>query len=322
MKNYLMKRIGTSLIVLLGVSVIVFALIHMQPGNPYSTMIDPSVSPEVIEQRLQELGYYDPIPVQYIKWLLRVVTGDLGYSVHYKAPAFGLIAQALKNTLLISVTSFIISSILAIVIGIVSASKSRTWVDYLITILTFIGISVPTFFFGLLLVKWLGYDLAILPSSGMTTLTADYTGMEAVVDVIRHMIMPVIVLSLTQTATLLRYTRSSVMDAIHQDYMRTAQAKGLTRNRAIWTHGLRNSMISIITVICMQIPTLFSGALITETIFVWPGIGTLNYNAILDRDYPLIMGITMLVAVVIVFANLLADVLYVVADPRIRLDKQ
>ena len=155
----------------------------------------------------------------------------------------------------------------------------------------------------------------------METLTASYTGFERVIDIIKHMIMPVIVLSLTQTATLLRYTRSSMLDSLNQDYMRTAQAKGLTRNQAIWTHGLRNSMISIITVLCMQLPSLVSGALITETVFVWPGIGTLNYNAIMNRDYMLIMGITMLIAVVIVIANIIADILYVIADPRIRLSQ-
>ncbi len=321
MGKFLAKRIGVSIIVLLGVSITVFTLIHMQPGNPYLNMIDPNVPPEVVEQKLRELGYYDPIPLQYLKWIGRAICGDFGYSTQYKAPAFSIITSALKNTLLISFVAFILSSIFAIVIGVVTAAKSKTWIDYVVTFLSFIGISIPTFFFGLLLVKWLGYDLAILPSSGMVTLTENYTGFAHIIDVIKHMIMPVMVLSLTQTATLLRYTRSSMVDALGQDYMRTAQAKGLTRNQAVWTHGLRNSMISIITVLCMQLPTLVSGALITETVFVWPGIGTLNYNAIMNRDYMLIMGITMLVAVVIVLTNLMADVLYMAADPRIRLEQ-
>ena len=321
MGKFLLKRFGTSLIVLFGVSVIIFALVHQQPGNPYSSMMDPSVSPEVVEQKLEELGYYDPVPLQYIKWFGRVVTGDFGYSIQYKAPAFDIILEALGNTLLISAVSFILSSIFAIAAGVISAAKSRTWVDYLITFISFVGISVPTFFFGLLLVKWFGYDLGILPASGMETLTSNYTGLERAADIMKHMVMPVIVLSLTQTATLLRYTRSSMIDSLNQEYLRTAQAKGLTRNRAIWTHGLRNSLISIITVLCMQLPVLFSGALITETIFVWPGIGTLNYNVVLNRDYPLIMGITMMIAVIIVLANLLADVLYVAADPRIRIEQ-
>ena len=313
MRKFLMKRLGIALIVLFGVSVTVFTLIHLQPGNPYLNMIDPNVPPEVVEQKLRALGYYDPIPIQYLKWIGRAITGDFGYSTQYNAPAFSIIMESLKNTLLISIVSFILSSTLAIVVGVVTAAKSKTWIDYIVTFTSFIGISVPTFFFGLLIVKWLGYDLAIL--------TASYTGFERVIDIIKHMIMPVIVLSLTQTATLLRYTRSSMLDSLNQDYMRTAQAKGLTRNQAIWTHGLRNSMISIITVLCMQLPSLVSGALITETVFVWPGIGTLNYNAIMNRDYMLIMGITMLIAVVIVIANIIADILYVIADPRIRLSQ-
>lgn len=321
MAKFLLKRIGVALIVLFGVSVTVFTLIHMQPGNPYLNMIDPNLGPEVIEQKLRSLGYYDPIYVQYLKWIGRALTGDFGYSTQYNAPAFSIIVEALKNTILISIVSFVISSVLAIVIGVVTASKSNTWIDYLITFISFIGISIPTFFFALLLVKWFGYDLAILPSSGMETLTASYTGISRLMDIIKHMILPVTVLSLTQTATLIRYTRSSMIDTLNQDYMRTAQAKGLTKNKAIWTHGLRNSMISIITVLCLQLPSLVSGALITETVFVWPGIGTLNYNAIMNRDYMLVMGITMLIAVVIVIANIVADILYVVVDPRIRLEQ-
>lgn len=318
MRKFLLKRLGVALIVLFGVSVIVFTLIHLQPGNPYLNMIDPSMSPDVVEQKLRELGYYDPIYIQYMKWIGRAITGDFGYSTQFNAPVFSIILDALGNTMLISVASFIVSSVLAIVIGIITAEKSGTWVDYLVTVLSFIGISIPTFFFALILIKIFGYDLAILPSSGMETLTESYTGIAYIFDVIKHMILPVTVLSLTQTATLIRYTRSSMLDALSQDYMRTAQAKGLTRKQAIWTHGLRNSLISIVTVLCLQLPTLVSGALITETVFVWPGIGTLNYNAIMNRDYMLIMGITMMIAVVIVIANILADVLYAVVDPRIK----
>lgn len=321
MGKFLLKRIGVAFIVLFGVSITVFTLIHLQPGNPYLNMIDPNVSAEVLEQKLRVLGYYDPIPLQYLKWIGRAIMGDFGYSTQYNAPAFSIIIDALKNTLLISIVSFVISSTLAITVGVITAAKSKTWIDYVVTFISFVGISIPTFFFGLLLVKWLGYDLAILPSSGMENLTANYTGFEHIIDVAKHMVMPVIVLSLTQTATLLRYTRSSMLDSLNQDYMRTAQAKGLTRNQAIWTHGLRNSMISIITVFCMQLPNLVSGALITETVFVWPGIGTLNYNAIMNRDYMLIMGITMLIALVIVLANLVADILYMIADPRIRMEQ-
>lgn len=318
MRKFLLKRLGVALIVLFGVSVIVFTLIHLQPGNPYLNMIDPSMSPDVVEQKLRELGYYDPIYIQYMKWIGRAITGDFGYSTQFNAPVFSIIIDALGNTILISVASFIVSSVLAIAIGIITAEKSGTWVDYLVTVLSFIGISIPTFFFALILIKIFGYDLAILPSSGMETLTESYTGIAYIFDVIKHMILPITVLSLTQTATLIRYTRSSMLDALSQDYMRTAQAKGLTRKQAIWTHGLRNSLISIVTVLCLQLPTLVSGALITETVFVWPGIGTLNYNAIMNRDYMLIMGITMMIAVVIVIANILADVLYAVVDPRIK----
>jgi len=224
----------------------------------------------------------------------------------------------LGNTLLISVISLVISTFIAILIGVLSASKPKSILDYVFTLVSFVGVSVPTFFLGLLLVKWLAFDLGVLPASGMMTLGENYTGIEKFIDMGKHMIMPVIVLSITQAASLLRYTRSSMLEVMSKDYIRTARAKGLSRNKTIWTHGFRNSLISIVTVICMQIPTMFSGALITETVFVWPGIGMLNYEAILNRDYPLIMGITMLLAVIIVLSNLLADLLYAVVDPRIR----
>ncbi len=318
MLKFMLKRIGSAITVLFGVSIIVFTLVHMQPGNPYSTMIDPSVSPKVIEQKLEKLGYYDPIPVKYVKWVGRAITGDFGYSINYKTPVFNIIMSRLGNTLLISVISLVISTFIAILIGVLSASKPKSILDYGFTFVSFVGVSVPTFFLGLLLVKWLAFDLGVLPASGMMTLGENYTGIKKIMDVGKHMIMPVIVLSITQAASLLRYTRSSMLEVMSKDYIRTARAKGLSRNKTIWIHGFRNSLISIVTVICMQIPTMFSGALITETVFVWPGIGMLNYEAILNRDYPLIMGITMLLAVIIVLSNLLADLLYAVVDPRIR----
>jgi peptide/nickel transport system permease protein len=322
MKSFVLRRLGIAAITLLGVSVVVFALIHLQPGNPYSSMMDPSISQEAMEARLTALGYYDPLPIQYFKWLGRVFTGDFGYSTQYKAPVEGLILEALGNTLVISVPAFVISGVLAIVLGVVSAALPYTWIDRVITIFSFIGISVPTFFFGVMLVKWFGYDLGILPASGMISVTSSGTGWDAFTDVLSHMVLPVAVLCLTQVATLLRYTRSAVLDVIGADFMRTARAKGLTYWQAIWRHGLRNSLLPVVTVVTMQLPLLLSGALITETVFVWPGVGTLNYNAILNHDYMLVMGVTMMLAVAILVSNLLADVLYAVVDPRVRLGKE
>lgn len=321
MRDYIFKRIITSIVMLIGVSIIIFTLVQLQPGNPYSTMISPTVSQDTVHKMLKDIGYYDPIWIKYIKWLGRVLHGDFGYSIQYKLPVLTVINSRIWNTFLLSIVSFIISSSIAILLGVIAASKQNSIFDNITTVVSFIGLSIPTFFFGLLLVKWLSFDANLLPTSGMSTLGEDYTGIKAIIDVVRHMIMPVIVLSITQVASLMRYTRSSMIDVLSQEYIRTARAKGLNKKLTIWKHGFRNSLISIVTILCMQLPSLFSGALITETIFIWPGIGRLNYEAVVNRDYPLIMGITMMLAILIVFSNLLADVLYAVIDPRIKINK-
>lgn len=318
MFKYIIKRILTAIGVLFGVSIIIFALIHMQPGNPYSTMMDPSVPPEVVENMLKNLGYYDPIYIQYFKWLGRALHGDLGYSIYYSQPVLSVIGSRIWNTVLLSGVSLVISIFLGVLCGIISAVKKHSIFDYLTTILAFIGISIPSFFFGLLLIKWFAVDLKILPVSGMKTVGSTYTGMKNALDVAKHIVLPATVLALMQTASFMRYTRSSMLDVLNKEYIRTVRAKGLSMRKTVFKHGFKNALIPIITIICLQIPFLFSGALITETIFVWPGIGRLNYDAVLNRDYPLLMGILMIISVVILFSNLLADVLYAVIDPRIR----
>lgn len=299
---------------------VVFAMVHLQPGNPYIQMINPNIPPEQTETMLRNLGYYDPLPVKYIKWAKRAMVGDFGYSIQFKESVLSVINSRIWNTLLLSVVSSIISTAIAIPAGVIAATKRNSAFDYIITIISFIGISIPSFFFGLLLIKALAFDVRIFPISGMKTPGENYMGIKGVMDVAKHMVLPAIVLSFMNIAALMRYTRSSMIEVINKDYMRTAKAKGLKNSKVIWKHGFKNALITIITVLCMQIPYLFSGALLTETIFIWPGIGRLNYDAVLNRDYPLIMGILMIVAIVILISNLLADILYAVVDPRITYD--
>ncbi|MBU3207285.1 ABC transporter permease [Clostridium algidicarnis] len=317
MKKYIYKRLTTTLIVLFGVSIVVFAMVHMQPGNPYIQMINPNIPAEQTEIMLKKLGFYDPLPIKYIKWVRRAVVGDFGYSIQFKEPVLSVINSRIWNTLLLSIVSSIISTAIAIPVGVISATKRNSTFDYLATIISFIGISIPSFFFGLLLIKMLSFDTTIFPISGMRTAGESYTGIKAFVDVAKHMVLPSLVLSFMNIAALMKYTRSSMIEVINKDYMRTAKAKGLKNRTVIWKHGFKNALITIITVLCMQIPYLFSGALLTETIFIWPGIGRLNYDAVLNRDYPLIMGILMIVAIIILLSNLVADVLYSIVDPRI-----
>ncbi|CEN21310.1 ABC transporter permease [Paraclostridium sordellii] len=321
MVKYILKRLFTTLVVLFGISIIIFTLIHLQPGNPYSTMIDPNVSPEVVKEMLSKIGYYDPIHIKYIKWISRALRGDLGYSIYYGKPVIDIISSRMTNTVILASFSLLISIVFGIGIGILSAIKKNTLFDKIATVFSFIGVSIPAFFFGLILIKVFSFDLQLLPVSGMKTLGSDFTGIESFFDLLKHLLLPSIVLAFLQSTAFIRYTRSSMIDVLDKEYIVTARAKGLSKNKAIFKHGLKNALIPIVTIICLQIPFLFSGALLTETVFVWPGIGRLSYEAVLNRDYSLIMGILMILSIIILLSNLLADILYAVIDPRIRYDK-
>ncbi|MBZ9624893.1 ABC transporter permease [Clostridium sp. FP2] len=318
MFKYIIRRLLIAIGVLFGVSIIIFALIHLQPGNPYSTMVDPRVSKEIMQEMLTKVGYYDPLPIKYIKWIARTLQGDLGYSIFYGAPVLDVINSRIWNTVLLSTFSLLLSMLVAIPCGVLSAIKKYSFFDYSCTIISFIGISIPAFFFGLLLIKWFAFDLKLLPVSGMKTIGESYGGLEKTIDILKHMILPGVVLAFLQMASFMKYTRASMLEVLNKEYMKTARGKGLSKNKTIWKHGFKNALIPIVTILCLQVPFLFSGALLTETIFVWPGIGRLNYEALLNRDYPLIMGILMIIAIIILLSNLLADVLYAIIDPRIK----
>ena len=287
-------------------------------GDPYTQRLDPSVSAEVREEMLERLGYYDPVHIKYFKWLSAVAHGDLGYSIKYKKPVADVIGERLPNTIVLGLAALILSTAIAIPAGIISATRRNSIFDYVGTILSFVGISIPAFFFGLLMIKIFSFDLKLFPISGMTTVGENYNGLALVKDIAAHMVLPTIVLALLQTATLMRYTRSSMLEVFDQDYIRTARAKGLSERVVTNKHAFKNALIPVITILSMQIPSLFSGAVLTETIFVWPGIGRLSYTAILDRDYPLIMALLLLTTVIILICNLIADLLYALIDPRIR----
>ena len=320
MLRYLSKRIGVYLIVLIGVTAIIFALMMLMPGDPYAAMlIDPDVSEEYVEMKRAEMGLNDPIPVQYLKWIGRMLQGDLGYTSDGRV-VLDLVTKALGNTLLLTIPTFILSTAIAIGLGIYSAMYAGKTFDRIVTLLTFLEVSIPTFFLALFCVKVFAHDLQILPASGLHTLGIKPGDPRYLGDALKHMIMPVCILALTQIASLLRHTRSAMLEVLHQDYIRTARAKGLTKKQAMLKHGVRNALLPIITVFCMRLPLILSGALFTETVFVWPGIGMLNYTSIASREYYVIISIATMLAVVILAANLLADVLYAVADPRIRLE--
>ena len=319
MLKYLIKRLIISFFVLFGVSISIFYLINKQPGNPYLHMINPGVPPEIVKKKLIELGYYDPFFIKYVKWLQRVIFLDLGYSIKYSEKVTKVIASRLGNTFILMETSLFLSSISGIFLGVVSAIKKNTVIDEIITVLSFAGLSIPTFFVSLLLIKVFSYDLRLFPASGMYDSINGSEGITVFYNLFRHMILPTTVLVIMQSVIFIRYTRSAVIEQMSKEYMMTAMAKGLTFKRAVFGHALKNALLPIITVFFLQLPTIFSGALITETVFVWPGIGRLGYEAISNRDYPLIMGILTVTAIIIILSNLFADIFYMKIDKRIKL---
>lgn len=319
MKKYLIRRILILIPILIGVSVVIFALIEAMPGNPYSDMIDPNVPPDLIEERLEAMGYFDPLPVRYVRWLGRTLQFDLGYSTNYGAPVSAIIANRLPNTILLGGIAVVFSVLIAIPLGVISSTRQYSVLDYIVTIIAFLGLSIPAFFFGILMIRFLSFELGLFPIAG-TGAGADYEGFRMFLHRAHHLVLPVMVLSLLSLASLMRYTRSSMLEVIKQDYIRTAKSKGLREKIVIYKHALKNALIPVVTVLTMMLPSLVSGAVLTETVFSWPGMGTLMIDAIDNDDYPLLMGITMMLAVIIVFANLLADVLYALIDPRIKYD--
>lgn len=319
MKRYLLKRLTASLLLLFLLSIVIFALVNGQPGNPYSDMMSPNTSPELMESRLRQLGYYDPLILRYFKWLWRALRLDLGYSIKYSLPVKLVILRRAGNTLILMLPSLLISSFLGVGLGFLAALWRDSALDHLITVLSFVGVSVPIFFISLLLIRRFSYELSLFPSSGMYDVRHSYRGIRRGLDLLRHLVLPVTALSILQSTVFVRYTRSAMIEIVDREYIRAAMAKGMSFGRALFFHGLRNAMLPIATVFCMQLPALFSGALMTETVFSWPGVGSLAYDAVQNRDYPLIMGILTISAILILFSNLLADILYLRIDRRVEL---
>ncbi len=320
MRNYLLRRLLLMIPVIIGISVIIFVLINLAPGDPFASMIEsnPNMSKADYENLLRSIGYYDPLPVKYVKWAGQMLTGNMGYSISQKQPVAEMIGRRLSNTLALSLPALVLSTLISVPLGVLSATKQYSVWDYILTIVALIGISVPAFFLALLLVKYVAFDLSLFPIQGMETIGANLSGMAALWDMLYHMVLPLTVLTVIQVAGRMRYTRSSMLEVIGQDYIRTARSKGMSERSVIYKHALRNALIPVITVLSISLGSLLSGAILTENVFMWPGMGTLVYQAIANRDYPLVMAGTMVLALTMLFANLFADIMYAMVDPRIR----
>ena len=315
MYKYILKRILIAIPVLIGITIIDYAIMCMA-GSPLAMMQGPRVSEAALEAKKIALGLDQPIYVQYFVWLGQLLHGNLGYSIKSYQPVSEMIASHLGPTLLLMGVSLIVSLVFEVPGGIYRAIHQDEKGHHAVVTISFLGSSIPGFFLSLLLIYVFTVKLGWLPSSGMTTLGA----VSGAGDVAAHMVMPVLVLAFTMAGSNIRYIRSAVLEILQQDYLRTARAKGIGRFRVINKHALRNALVPIVTVIGMEIPTLFGGAVIIEQVFSWPGLGLMTMSAISSRDYPVIMGVCLLSAVVVLVANLVTDILYALVDPTILLN--
>ncbi|MDP3016570.1 MAG: ABC transporter permease [Deltaproteobacteria bacterium] len=317
MARYLIRRLLYTFITLVGISVISWVIITQAPGSPIAITMDPKVSPKIVEQMEKNYDLDKPIYQQYFLWLKRLFTGNL-HSFKDGRPVLDKIGERIWNTLLLNLVSILIIFSLAIPLGIFSARRQYTFLDNLGTFGAYLGISIPGFWLAYLLilgtVKLFGY-----PVLGMRSfVTEDLTSLEIVMDRLWHLMLPSIILAIGGIAALSRYTRSSMLEVIRQDYVRTAKAKGLPEETVYYKHALRNALLPIVTLFGFLIPGLIGGSIIMETVFAWPGIGRLAYQAVLARDYPVVMTINTISAVLVLIGNFIADMLYAIVDPRIR----
>ena len=315
MGRYVARRLIQAIPLLLGISVVAFAILKATPGGPLAAYeANPSVTQEDLQRLEHALGLDQPIPLQYASWLGHFLTGDWGYSFATSQPVLAMIGARLPNTLWLMSTVYVVTLLIALPIGVLTAVKQYSWFDHIATGLTFAAFSMPTFWLGLLLIITFGLALRLLPLGGMLAPGAPFT----LGDLARHLVLPVLTISLVQVGVYVRFLRASMLETTSQDYMRTARSKGLRERQVITRHALKNAAIPFVTVAALDLPELFGGALVTEQIFGWPGMGRLFFDSALRYDYPVLMGILAIGATFVVVANLMADVVYGYLDPRIR----
>jgi peptide/nickel transport system permease protein len=315
MGRYVLRRLIQSVPLLLGISVIVFGILKAVPGGPLALYEStPGITDEDIRRLEHTFGLDQPVPLQYVQWLGKFVTGDWGYSLVQHQRVFDLIGERLPNTLYLMGSVFLAVLVLSIPIGVITALRQYSLLDHVITGTTFAFLSMPTFWLGLLLIIGFGLDLRWLPLGGISTPGAPFD----LVDRLRHLILPAATIALVQLGARVRYLRASMLETIGLDYMRTARAKGLPERIIVLRHALKNAAIPLVTIIALDIPELFVGALVTEQIFGWPGIGRLFWDAATRTDYPILMAVIAVSSSLVIIGNLLADLAYAYLDPRIR----
>lgn len=317
MSKYIFKRILISIPVFVGITLLVYALSSAATGSPAAMLIGGDIenlTPEKIAIVEEQLGLNQPVIIRYLKWFRQLLLGNFGVSYRTGKPVLEMISARLGATLLLTLSATVISSIIAIFLGIMSAYKPYSGWDYLSSAFSFIGASMPNFFVGLLFIYFISVRLKLLPSSGMYDSATNAT----TASLLKHLLMPMLTLCMQQIGSILRQTRGSMLEILGNDFIRTARAQGLSERKVVFKHGLRNALIPILTVLGGMLPFIIGGAVVTEQLFSWPGLGSLMVQSINSRDYPVIMGMTVFISLVILIGNIILDILYCLADPRIR----
>jgi peptide/nickel transport system permease protein len=327
MGAYVLRRLLGAIPMVIGIATIIFFVLRLAPGDPTSFYFNPNIPPEVIEQLRRNLGLDQPLHIQYLRWMKSFFTGDFGFSFAQSRPVSQIVLEALPNTLMLTGTALVLVFLSGILIGVVQAVRQYSLFDSTSSVFSLFFYSMPSFWLALMLMlvfslkahQW-GWPIA-LPPTGITSVDYEFLSAAGKIgDRLSHLVLPVATLTLALAAGVARYTRGQMLEVIRQDYIRTARAKGLPERTVIIRHALRNSMLPVITLLGLYLPFLFSGTIFVEVIFAWPGMGRVMVDAIFQRDYPLVMATSFIFAVIVVLGNLLADVLYAVADPRIRYD--
>lgn len=315
MGRYVARRLAQAVPLLVAISMISFGILKAVPGGPLAAYEgDPNFTEEDARRLEAAFGLDQPIHLQYLNWVVRFVQGDWGYSFSSHQPVLGLILERLPNTLYLTTAVYLTVVLIAIPIGVLTATRQYSWFDHIVTGSTFTFLSMPTFWLGLLLIIFFGLQLRWFPLGGIATIGTDFD----LRDRLHHLVLPVITLALVQIGSYTRFLRASMLEVITQEFIRTARSKGLLERVVVLRHGLKNAAIPLVTVAALDLPELFTGALVTEQIFGWPGMGRLFWDAATRADYPVLMGVLTVAAGLIVVANLVADVLYGYLDPRIR----
>ena len=308
----IVTRVLSVIPVLFGLCVLSYTLLAMIPGDPITAMLGMDATPEAIAALLAKFALDEPLPLRFISWFGHLLIGDLGRSIQSGRPVLSMVMTAMVPTMQLGLAALLISLVIAIPAGVISAARRNSVADYSVSLISLAGLSLPSFWLAILLVLFLSIRLQIFPSSGYVPIGEDPVG------ALRHITLPAITLGVAMAASTMRMTRAAMLDVLNADYIRTARAKGLPFRRVVWKHALRNALIPVTTLVGLQLGQLMGGVVVTETVFAWPGIGKLTVDAIFARDYPVVQGAILASAVLFVFINLATDLLYATLDPRLR----